>query len=1373
MFFTLVTEDEITHGIFNVSSPEGSCLCYARTLTNLHNCLSDDKASGYIDVLPTLSPASIDVVAQKLLHNLKHHKLPQAVSNHHSYSIPWVPGGVSKQVSEHGKYLSQLCEQVLVDTKHLIDKAVRARGDPKSTLHAEVLHHSTLCLSKCESYCDRRDGVLMRIKQYIQNPVSHPLIVHGKSGSGKTSVMAKAAKSMREWSKEKLVVLRFLGTSLQSTHIREVLLSICDQICSLCALSTPAFNKMDTIDIVQYFRNDLLLSLERCGNENIVIMLDSIDQLSPMDGAHSMKWLPLLLPSNVHIVVSMLNEKYECLENIKSLLLYSKESYVELGPMPVEAGLEILDLWLSKIGRTITVKQKAMISKAFLACPQPLFLKLIFGLARSWKSYTDCDSITLANSIQGALYQFYENLEIQFGKLLVQRALGYLTAAKNGLTEVELEDVLSLDNEVLNDVYQYWDPPVKGLIRIPSQLWKRIRQFVSDYIVEQQADGLTVLVWYHRQFNESATSRYVQDGTVKPVLHFMLAELFEGTWGGAKSKSVKLTHRGIHLKDANRQLPSQPLKFSECVYNFRKLSELPYHLLYSCQIDKLKDLVLCNYNWIHTKLTATNFPAVVQDYITTSETIENDTDVSLVCETLSLSSNNLKNSPNFLAGQLLGRLLALNSSSWIHQLLEDAKKWIDNSEHCIFQPLNNCLISPGGELKATITGHPQVVLGVITSASLPLLISHSKGSGCDLFQVWDLTSLECIENTSTLKLHGTTFLQAFNYVLTQEYLVAVTTQSYALWNIRTGECIDYTDQLDSSVEVTCLAATNDCKSVLLGTTTGHVLYSNNFSSPKICSDLKFDGTVKSMHVTPNNDAIVVLSGEDCISVIDSRTQSILNSTAYVHSTFTAFAVAISSDFQQYFITGTKNGSVCFSELSNLTFTTTTKHSKAVKSVCQISSLDLAVSGSLDKIICIWDLKKQSFLRCLSGHMDGVWCLSSIPNTTRVVSGSKDDYLKVWDVLSGECLHTLEGHSSWISCVTAINSDIIVSGSNDKNLKFWRLSSDSKTYDPSSRHSAQPECIVLSDSKLAASGGPDAVKVWDPSDGRCLHSIPTSTSCLLFTSDAKFLVTGSKKGMLEVYDSKNLSKIKVLSEHTEKITGLLSIRDMVISASLDSMVIIWQNNCSEKAILMGHTSGVTCIASSQDEMVIASGSQTGAIFLWEIALMGCVGNLEGHIRAVNCLGYTADNKVLISGSDDKTARVWNTTDMSCTNVINYSDSVKALCVIDDMVIAGAHCSKQQLKSWNIETGECVNDFIGHTHAVMCMLKIDEHYILTGSRDGTVRIWNYRNAKMVSSFDLQSQVKHISVSKTATGDFILASTTKSGPIAFLKFSLTFSL
>jgi len=51
--------------------------------------------------------------------------------------------------------------------------------------------------------------------------------------------------------------------------------------------------------------------------------------------------------------------------------------------------------------------------------------------------------------------------------------------AKAGLTETELEDVLSCDDDVLNDVYMYWTPPIR---RLPPLLLVRLRADLDQYL---------------------------------------------------------------------------------------------------------------------------------------------------------------------------------------------------------------------------------------------------------------------------------------------------------------------------------------------------------------------------------------------------------------------------------------------------------------------------------------------------------------------------------------------------------------------------------------------------------------------------------------------------------------------------------------------------------------------------------------------------------------------------------------------------------------------------------------------------------------------------------------------------------------------------
>ena len=75
------------------------------------------------------------------------------------------------------------------------------------------------------------------------------------------------------------------------------------------------------------------------------------------------------------------------------------------------------------------------------------------------------------------VYCSWLTVNLKYNCLLNQNTNYFL--AKNGVTEAELEDILSCDDDVLNDVYMYWTPPIR---RLPPLLLVRIRTDLSQYL---------------------------------------------------------------------------------------------------------------------------------------------------------------------------------------------------------------------------------------------------------------------------------------------------------------------------------------------------------------------------------------------------------------------------------------------------------------------------------------------------------------------------------------------------------------------------------------------------------------------------------------------------------------------------------------------------------------------------------------------------------------------------------------------------------------------------------------------------------------------------------------------------------------------------
>lgn len=158
------------------------------------------------------------------------------------------------------------------------------------------------------------------------------------------------------------------------------------------------------------------------------------------------------------------------------------DAFVEVPAMPDSTAGLILNAWLRNANRKVTRDQRDVIMNAFKQCRLPLFLKLSFDEATRWKSYHPTEQCLLQDTIKESINSFFTRLERLHGYHLVSHGLGYITAAKYGLSDTELDDILSIDDDVLNDVYQYWTPPVR---RIPPLLWIRVETDLGAYIVSR------------------------------------------------------------------------------------------------------------------------------------------------------------------------------------------------------------------------------------------------------------------------------------------------------------------------------------------------------------------------------------------------------------------------------------------------------------------------------------------------------------------------------------------------------------------------------------------------------------------------------------------------------------------------------------------------------------------------------------------------------------------------------------------------------------------------------------------------------------------------------------------------------------------------
>jgi hypothetical protein len=229
-------------------------------------------------------------------------------------------------------------------------------------------------------------------------------------------------------------------------------------------------------------------------NEYLLILLDSIDQLQ--SDAYDCKWLPLQFPSNVKCIISTLPDHGDIYKTLKHILMEDENIFIHVPPFEPSTVEIVYNDWLKMKKRSLSNKQRLLIKNLMEKKNEilPLFMKLVFDIVSIWHSYDPIDEgLYDLKDVDDCIRYLFKRLQITHNEILFSRALCYMTACRSGISQNELEDVLSLDDDVLKSVFQHYIPPVR---RLPGILWTRIRNDLDEYITEKEVDDAPVIYWY-------------------------------------------------------------------------------------------------------------------------------------------------------------------------------------------------------------------------------------------------------------------------------------------------------------------------------------------------------------------------------------------------------------------------------------------------------------------------------------------------------------------------------------------------------------------------------------------------------------------------------------------------------------------------------------------------------------------------------------------------------------------------------------------------------------------------------------------------------------------------------------------------------------
>jgi WD40 repeat protein len=1340
-FFFSITEEEISRGVLWRDSDhiEKSVHVFQRTLFapgggELQQMPVDSpELKNYIDLSSDKTAA--DLVATNLLKGQQQmisQSLSQISSCFTSFDpLEWRDGkGIDPLNALHAAYLEQFASKTLAILLKSVDQArEHLNFEPNIDMEEAIFHlqfaaHGARMFAKSSE----TQHVTTKLRHYLARAIgdTRAFVIYGASGSGKTYLIAEAVHSEVHAlnSSRDAVIVRFLGTSPASSNLVALLGSLCRQL-HFISITASALPSMDDVEkLKEYFQN----ALKTWQTGRLTVFLDSLDQLDDTWGGRTLGWLPTHgLSPNVRLVVSTLPDEpapadgkpFACLSILQKR--YSEDNACIAEVQPVEDLRSLFLHHLKNYKRKLSDNQLQVLEAIIKVSPRlqtPLVVAILALRFSEWPSHKDFphdnknpdNSIFIdTSSVRAIIIQDFRALEIKHGSELVRAVLSFITLAKDGLSETELFEILSLDDDVLASVYEWWVPPVRTL---PTNPLTMLLADLKPYLTMRgnaSGGGGHMMCWYHRLFWEAADDYFLRDTKERRFRHALLGEFFSGIWANRCKPYNHKLQLAVQKKIAcefsgDRRVRPQPLCLREGksifetkgdigAVNERRCREASYHLLAAGMFSKVAD-ELCNFEGIYARIR---------------------------CGEVSVLMHQLNELVSLIRAQI--RTRDIQAAQALQQLLR-----VEHYTNWLRKDISVIVIDPDIEIFVSCSRQPERSLArQELQAYLRQTSAGVKIPSCCSWYTRSFVLGPVLPNfgccISEMRYHTSEVL-CVSFNTDCSMLASSSSDGWvAIWNPKT-----------SLVE-------NVLKGVSERRTSGETVKPGDFHG--FMQTMKKG--IKSVSWSPDGRWLVTGHTDDTVRLWDVRMQQEIGvfrgHKSQVESvSFCQEGKCVAS--------GSLDGSVRLWEVrTRQEKAVLLGHTGGIRSV-QWKGKSVA-SGSQDTTVRLWDASTHKVVAVLRGHSRGVLSLAFDASGELIASGSEDRTIRLWDVDRQHTVAVFTGHSAWVlSLAFDPSGKLIASGSDDRTIRLWDVSSRKGIVLPYAGDIGHTNSVAFDKSgKILASGHDNGIaRLWNVSmQPEQVQDIRDEIVCVAFDRSGRYIASGFYNS-IRLWDVFTQQEVAVIRSPTSAAGwgshtihqvgkkdvgwGLCCIAfdvsgKCIASGSVDKTIRLWDViTRQEVALFLGHTGRIKSVAFDGSGKYMASGSDDKTVRLWSVSERREIAVLKGHTEEVLSVAFDGSGKYIASGSSDMTVRLWDS--LTCAEVACLTDVASPVTCVsfspNSSLVAAGSCDGF-IRLWNTSSCTSVANFAGHTRAATCCLAWsgDEFLTALGACDGSISVF----------------------------------------------------
>lgn len=179
-------------------------------------------------------------------------------------------------------------------------------------------------------------------------------------------------------------------------------------------------------------------------------------------------------------------------------------------------------------------------------------------------------------------------------------------------------------------------------------------------------------------------------------------------------------------------------------------------------------------------------------------------------------------------------------------------------------------------------------------------------------------------------------------------------------------------------------------------------------------------------------------------------------------------------------------------------------------------------------------------------------------------------------------------------------------------------------------------------------------------------------------------------------------------------------------------------------LSGHTRGINDVAWSPSRRYLSTASDDKTLRLWDASTSDALVEFKGHLAFVFSTHFSPVSDLMASGSFDSTVKLWDVRSGSCVSTLPaHSDPVTSVRFNYDGTCVASGSHDGLVRVWDTAAGQCLKTIVGEEKhggaggsaagglAVGCVtFSPNGKYLLSGSLDGKVRLWDLVGGKWFS-------------------------------------------